>query len=121
MRHSFRVNIVFALLLTSLIWLSSCDKQIGYNGVGGTLPSNYIYITDSTITPNSLRLSIGSSVTFVNTSSQAHQLVSNDNVTIHTPTINPSTSYYYKKDTVGVFNYHCELHPTETGSIEFRY
>lgn len=114
-----------SLTLTALALLSfvfySCDKQIGYNGAGGNLPSNYVYITDSAITPNSLRLSLGASVTFVNTSSQAHQIVSDDNVTIRTTIINPSTSYYYKKDTLGIFNYHCELHPTETGAIEFRF
>ena len=121
MQKGFQPGFFFSAALLFIVIISSCDKQIAYNGVGGTLPSNYIYITDSAITPNALRLSIGSSVTFVNTSSLAHQLVSNDNVTIHTPVINPSTSYYYKKDTLGAFNYHCELHPTETGSIEFRY
>jgi len=121
MQARFKAVIFIAVISLSVFFFTSCDKQIAYNGVGGTLPSNYVYITDSTITPNSLRLSIGSSVTFVNTSSQAHQLVSNDNVTINTPTINPSSSYYYKKDTLGVFNYHCAVHPTETGSIEFHF
>ncbi len=121
----FVMNISFGkivgLFCIAAIVLSACDKSIPRNWQGGTLTYSYIYITDDSITPLYMNASIGTSIKFVNTSSLAHTMVSDvDSTALRTNTMQPSTSFVYKKDTIGLIPYHCIEHPTERGTINFR-
>lgn len=111
-----------ALLALISYTISSCTKEeeIGYNDLGGTLPTNYIYVTDQSFSPSFVRVAVGSSFTFVNLTGQPHTIASDDLTTIPPHTIAPSTKFYFKKDTVATINYHCVEHPTITGTLELR-
>ena len=109
------------LFLVVAIIITACDKSIPRNWQGGNLTYSYIYITEDSISPVYLNVATGSSIKFVNTSSLAHTMVADiDSTALRTITMQPSTSFVYKKDTVGLIPYHCIEHPTERGSINFR-
>jgi hypothetical protein len=60
----------------------------------------------------------GSSITFLNSSSSSHTLISDDAVTLVTTTIAPTKYFSYMNYFIGVINYHCIEHPLERGIIE---
>lgn len=98
--------------------MSGCDKDDqGYPDAGGLLPTNYVSITGGGFNPSLLTLFGGNSVTFVNSTSQNHRVVSDDSSTILSGIIAPQKSYYWKKDIEGTFPYHCSIHPGETGTL----
>jgi plastocyanin len=102
----------------------SCTSEVPNNEGGGNVPTQYITILENGFSPNNLtganKISIGTSITFVNQSNSAHTIVSDDTVTFPARTIDPSKFTIYKRDTVGVFPYHCKEHPNMRGTIEFR-
>ena len=111
-----RLNIVLiAAVLFAPIY--SCSKAEDFTGQGGLLPTHYITIKDSSFSPIVLTVATGSSITFVNSTDNEHSIVSDDSATILSGTILHKTSFYYKKDTVGTFYYHCGMHPTVKGTI----
>ena len=113
-------HLFFLLCVTVLFYLSCTKPNTGYNSQGGLLPTHYIKILTDSFSPMNLTVSIGSSITFVNSSNDNHTIISDDGFAIVTPTIAPATSFYYKKDTIGIINYHCIEHPTIRGTIQFR-
>jgi plastocyanin len=110
----------FLSFVVLFLFFTSCSKSNSdFNPQGGLLPAKYIYILDSTFYPPTLTVSIGSAINFVNSSSILHTIISDDSITIKTPGIAPATSFYFKKDTIGSFPYHCVNHPTVRGTVIF--
>jgi plastocyanin len=107
--------IVFGGLL-----ITSCSKNENANSyaAGNGLPTNYISILDNGFSPNVLIVPNGSSITFLNSSNSTHTLVSDDSTTLVTTPILPTKYFSYRKYFVGILNYHCVEHPSETGIIE---
>jgi plastocyanin len=110
--------ILGAILIAGFIY--SCDKPANYNTQGGNLPTHYIKILNDSFSPQQITVAVGSSITFVNNSDVTHTLVSDDSSTILSQGILPSTSFYFKKDTVAVIGYHCHEHPAVRGYITIR-
>lgn len=109
--------VVAAIVLVSVILLS-CEKKNGIaNPAGGNLPSNYIFITANELTPSSMRIVRGGSITFVNNDDSTHSFSSYDTSFLKTGPIAPHTSFVFRKDTTGVYPYYCVQHPTVTGVI----
>lgn len=105
-------------ILFSLTLLGGCEKvDQGYNPSGGNLPTNYIVIFNGSLSPSSLTLAGGNSVTFLNSTSGNHQIVSADSVTINTGLLTPQGYYFWKKDITGTYPFHCSLHPSEQGTL----
>ncbi|MEO6490742.1 MAG: cupredoxin domain-containing protein [Ferruginibacter sp.] len=115
----FRMNYVLIAMFT-IMFLSCTKSSQDFQGQGGLLPTNYVIINDNGFSPASLTIAVGSSITFVNSTIEEHSIVSDDSSTIITNVIMPNTSFYYKKDTVGTFSYHCGNHPTARGTIILR-
>lgn len=107
---------VFSLLIS--VGFISCEGNGMPEPAGGELPTNYVMFKDSSFTPGFLSVVSGSSVTFVNNTSIAHTVMSDDSNTVKLVSIPPGTSYFWKKDTSGTFPYHCTLHPVARGTIE---
>lgn len=115
-----RKNRFIVLLLTGILVTAiySCTKSSeDFEGQGGLLPTHYINIKDSSFSPVVLSISTGSSITFVNTTDFEHSIVSDDSSAILSGLMQRRTSYFYKKDTIGIINYHCGVHPTVKGTI----
>ncbi len=110
----------FLLSGIAMLGLYSCSKTTGDDGQGGQLPTHYVIIKDNSFSPSLLTVATGSSITFVNSTSDEHRIVSDDSAAIVSPVIASNTSFFYKKDTVGTINYHCSNHPTVTGTIILR-
>ena len=110
-------------VVCSLLILQSCNNDDSYfSSKGGLLPTEYIYIQNGVFsqTFQNNTVALGTAVTFVNTTSSNHTIISDDNFTIQTPTIFPNKTFYFKKDTTGTFEYHCVEHPTVRGTITYR-
>ena len=106
------------LCVINLLLLISCDKENQFaTPQGGDLPTNYIIIKSGEITPQTTRVIMGSSVTFVNNDNIAHSFITEDSTTFRTGAIEPHRSYFFKKDTIGNFPFHCEQHPEVRGLI----
>ncbi|HMJ45743.1 MAG TPA: cupredoxin domain-containing protein [Ferruginibacter sp.] len=111
-------KIYYFIIIAVLFISTGCIKgHEGYDAGGGTLPTNYIIINASSFTPASLTVSAGSTITFVNRDIGVHSIRTDDSTTIQSNNINPGTSYIFKKDTSGIFYYHCSQHPTVRGTF----
>ena len=101
-----------------IMFLPACIKgHEGYDSSGGNLPTNYIIINAASFSPSTLSVSAGSTITFVNSDNSVHSIRTLDSTTIRTNDLAPGTSFIFKKDTTGVFNYHCPHHPTVQGTF----
>ncbi|MFZ4769585.1 MAG: cupredoxin domain-containing protein [Ferruginibacter sp.] len=106
------------VLFLSII-LAGCTKEEDFPDMGGNLPSHYITIqADGSFSPSLLKVASGSSITFVNNDSKAHNILSNDSVSIITNIIAPKSFYRFKNDTlIGMFPYKCTLDSNIRGTI----
>jgi plastocyanin len=75
-------------------------------------------IDECTFLPTVNHVALGTEVTFINKSSQAHEIVgSNLKWGAHKKMLQPGDSIGWTFDTAGVFAYSCMLHPGMTGAI----
>lgn len=113
------LNYLFVIVFGGML-IASCNKNENANSyaAGNGLPTNYVSILNGGFSPNVLIVPNGSSITFLNSSSSTHTLVSDDSVTLVTTPIAPNKYFSYRKYFVGILNYHCVEHPSETGIIE---
>lgn len=72
---------------------------------------------DWTYAPKELRVSAGTTVTFVNRGKEFHTITSDDTGRPFDLGIDSGKSATFRFDTVGVFAYHCGVHPQMTGAV----
>lgn len=111
------------LILVTAFMLHACTKHDGFVAAGGNLPTNYITILpNGKLSPLSLTVASGSSITFVNTHNKPHRILSLDaDSSIYTTIIPPDSSFFYKNDTlIGTYAYKCILDSTITGIVNIR-
>ena len=116
-------KLLATLILVNAFLVNACTKHEAYTTAGGNLPTNYITILpDGKITPTSLSVASGSSITFVNTHNKPHRILSLDaDSSIYTTVIAPDSSFFFKNDTLlGTFSYKCVLDSTIRGVINIR-
>ena len=106
--------------ISSLLLYSCTQPAANYGGVGGALPTHYISIADNVVSPASIVVSIGSSITFLNQSGTNQTIVSDNCTSLASSTMPPSGHFLFKKDTLGTITYHSIENPSLTGSITFR-
>lgn len=112
------MSALFILAVVAL-GLTSCSRECDgcSEPVGGSLPTNYIIIKDSAFSPSSISAVRGSTFTFVNNTGSAKGIYSLDSIIIKQPAIATTSSYVFKKDTVGTITYHLAGKPSVMGSI----
>ena len=81
--------------------------------VGAAVLGNRAY------TPDDLNISVGATVTWMNTDSESHTSTS-DAVGWNSATIAPGGRYSRAFQTTGVFPYHCAIHPGMVGTVTVR-
>ena len=105
-------------IIMGLLFFTGCIKgHESYDTAGGNLPTNYVIIQPAAFSPSALTVSAGSTITFVNNDNAVHSIQTDDSTTIRGLSISAGASYIFKKDTSGVFNYHCGLHPSVKGTF----
>ena len=112
-----------AVVLITVFVMNACTKHEAYTQAGGNLPTNYITVLpNGRITPASLSIASGSSITFVNNHNKPHRILSLDaDSSIYTSIIPPDRSFFYKNDTLlGTFAFKCVLDSSITGIISIR-
>lgn len=68
--------------------------------------------------PGTLTIRVGENVTWTNTNSVQHNVVSDSSADPFTSGIlNNGQTYTHQFNQVGTFPYHCSIHPTMTGTI----
>ena len=109
MKDGFKIQrALLASALLMAVFFSSCNKSNeGFIPQGGNLPTRYVTIRDTAITPFILTIATGNSITFLNQSNSVKSVVSQDSATILSGPIAPGSSYFWKKDTTGTFDIHC--------------
>ena len=99
----------------------SCSKTSGtYDTTNGTVPAYDIQIRDNQFSPGIDSVALGASIRFVNVTGASHTLISDDTVSVRTPSILPASTYTFKINNIGIFRYHCIEHPAITGIIIMR-
>jgi plastocyanin len=116
-------SLIYLFSIVLIIGFYACNKNTGFEQAGGLLPTNYIVIKDSTFSPVTLTVANGSSITFLNQTTVAHTIMSDDTTTLRAALIRPDSSFYFKPDTatsipVPIYiPYHCIEHPSSRGVI----
>jgi plastocyanin len=78
-----------------------------------TTDSNGVF----TFQPTTLNITVGTTVTWSNTTQAQHTATSNDGTTFNSGTINPGSSYSFTFKKKGTFAYHCNFHPFMKATI----
>ena len=66
--------------------------------------------------PQTLTVSVGTTVTWTNNDSSSHTITSNDNL-FESGTMSKGASFNQTFNQKGTFNYRCSIHPSMTGKI----
>jgi plastocyanin len=66
--------------------------------------------------PQTLTVSVGTTVTWTNNDSSSHTIASNDNL-FQSGTLAKGATFSHTFAQKGTFNYHCSIHPSMTGKV----
>ncbi len=75
-----------------------------------------VNIKDFAFTPQTMTIGTGSHVRWTNKDSTNHQVASDDGL-FKSGTLSNGDTFVFTFDTVGVYKYHCAIHPSMTGTI----
>lgn len=108
-----KLLLAFAVVIPGLLFVplvaSAANSPAQIVNCAGTTPWCF--------SPNPIRITAGSTVTWTNTTSPTHTSTS-DTGAWNTGNIAPgATSGAVSFPTAGTFTYHCAIHPTMTGSV----
>ena len=119
-----KIKLSYLVTCFLLTCLYACNKENNnFEPAGGLLPTNYITVKDNSFSPATLTVANGSSITFLNSTTTGHSIMSDDSVTIPSVLIAPDSSYFFKPDTATTspvpiyIRYHCIEHPSARGTI----
>lgn len=81
---------------------------------GVTNQTQTVNIQNFAFNPQTLTVSAGTTVVWMNNDTTTHKIKSN---TFNSNNLNPGDSFQFKFDTPGTYNYSCAIHPFMTGKI----
>jgi plastocyanin len=109
---AFLLGILFVLALGGIF--DSCKKD-------STSPNNTdnnVSVQNNAFSPNSITVSVNSTVTWTNKDSYAHTVTSTGgNDTYDSGNINAGGTYTHKFTAAGTYNYKCTLHSGMSGTV----
>jgi plastocyanin len=117
-------KLLFAFLAAVLaaVLVSGCTQSYGGNPGGNPPPSgNAVNIQGFAFSPQTITVSVGSTVTWTNLDSATHQIAADpgqpDIADLSSPSINPGGMYSYTFQKAGSWTYHCSIHPSMKGNV----
>lgn len=115
---SVALFIVFAVLFMAIHPQQA--SAAGISATSGT--SRIVKITTNSqgtfaFSPLTLKITLGTTVTWKNTTVAPHTVTSNNGVTFGSGTISPGGIFKFKFTKRGTFAYHCNIHPFMTATI----
>jgi plastocyanin len=126
MRH-----IYLASLLTCVVALAGCGGSGsspmtivplptptpgGASPTPVAMPMGASFLTTTAYMPDSVTVSVGTTVKWTNNDNVAHNVTSQNNL-FFSPTMDPGATYTYTFQSAGSFPYYCTIHPLMTGTI----
>lgn len=108
-----------AFVLAAIFLLMACAKETSFPQAGGELPGQNITIqADGSFSPAALVVASGTTVSFVNNDSKAHNIMSIDSVSIVTNLIAPYKFYKFNTSGLtGIYHYKCLLDTSIRGTL----
>jgi plastocyanin len=97
------------LLVLGVVTVSGCTSPT-------QTTANTVNIQNMAFNPSTLNVKVGTTVTWINKDSTAHDVVS-DTGLFNSGNLNNGQSYTYTFNQAGSFPYHCGIHPSMTGTI----
>lgn len=97
--------------------ISSCSKSDAYTAPADDPNTYKISIEATQFNPASLTMLPGAKVTWTNTDSQPHSVVSDDGISFNSGSLNGGESISFTPGVTGTYGYHCGIHPTVTGTV----
>lgn len=79
-----------------------------------TQATDQVSIIDSSFSPSTVTVAVGSTVTWTNNDTMAHSVVVDGVVS---PTLQTGQTFTHTFSVSGSFDYHCGIHPSMTGSV----
>jgi plastocyanin len=76
-----------------------------------------VSIQNFTFNPASLPIAAGDTVVWTNNDSAPHTVTSNSGAELQSAQFTPGQTFQHIFPTAGVFAYHCNVHPSMTGSV----
>jgi plastocyanin len=112
-------------ILFATIFITACGSSTSPSGTPEAAPAGATTITmvsgSSTLTttaysPNPITVSIGTTVSWLNSDSTTHTAVANGGA-FTSPNVAPNARFNFTFTTAGTFPYHCTIHPNMVGTI----
>jgi len=108
----------FALGPTVALAGDPCFHQFDNRPAPSTGSTSQIDLGDCAFTPTVTRVAVGTTVTWRNMSSQAHEVVgSNMTWGAHDKLLVPGDTIGWSFDKAGIYGYSCMIHPGMTGAV----
>ena len=76
-----------------------------------------VSIKNFVFNPQTLKIKIGTKVTWVNNDSVSHTATSDSDNILNSPVLSPGQSFSFTFNKLGSVNYHCTIHPAMKGLI----
>lgn len=107
-KNLFVPVILFAVIsLTNLSCSKASDEEI----------SRDITITDTGFNSSVFMVQKTRTVVWANLGTMNHSIISDTGTELNSSAIIPGKTFPHTFNTAGTFNYHCGIHPSETGTI----
>jgi plastocyanin len=113
--------VVLPLLLGAVLALTACGSQSegasGTAGSGSSTSPPTVTIKNFKFEPKTLRVKVGTKVTFITEDDTTHTATSSEGSTFDSKRLPTNQSYTVTFTTVGTYKYMCDIHQYMTGSI----
>lgn len=113
--------VLTVIAISSLLFLgASCYKSSSNSNnttnTSAPVATNQISISNFAFSPQTVKVTPGTKVTWVNNDSVAHTITSNDNK-FNSTQLASGASFEFTFSESGTYNYHCSIHPSMTGQV----
>lgn len=118
-------NTRLLILLVGLTLVGAgCGQTANNNATNNTVnqatvtnQATTIAIADMAFSPATLRIKVGTTVTWRNDDGFTHLVQSDTTNLFQSPRLASGETYRFTFDTPGTFGYHCTIHPSMAGTI----